>query len=129
MRLAERQGLLQGRRISSAQSLALEFLLLIDRRGEAERFVKDLRAMIVAAHPQSFSTLFPEWVDKDKAASEEMDKARRPDGSYDIDQIDDSKIDWAAASDEQTNEDLERWIAERISGSVSATELEDGGWL
>lgn len=127
MRLAERQGLLTGKHLSSPQSLALEMLMLLDCRASGEKFISDLKSRIVAAHPSEFSVLFPEWVTQ----KDPQEEARRPDGTYDIDKIDDSKIVWSVPT-EAENKENERWIAERTTetrGTVSAAELEGGGWM
>lgn len=130
MRLAEKQGLLTGKHLSSAQSLALEMVVLLDHKASGEQLIFDLKSRILAVHPQEFSVLFPEWASQNKN-QEEIDKARRPDGSYDIDKIDDSKVEWSVPSKTEDAEN-ERWLAERMantSGTVGAAELEEKGWM
>lgn len=60
---------------------------------------------------------FPEYFDPFEAAKTE-------DGTYDIDQIDDSQIDWEVPTSEDQDEALSRWIAERESGSFTGADFE-----
>ena len=131
MRLAERQGLLTGKHLSSVQSLALEMLMLLDQRATGEQFVTDLKSRIVAANPSEFPVMFPEWASS-KAAQDGAQEALRPDGSYDIDKIDDSQVEWSIPTTEAENEEHERWVSARTAisgGTISAAELENGGWM
>lgn len=132
MRLAERQGLLTGRHLTPVQSTALEMLLLIDAKEKQQAFWKTFRSRMAAAHPGQLRTLFPEWFsgeEKAKEQEEEFERARNTDGSYDIDKIDPTKVEWTVPATDAEREELERWINLRSAGTVTAGELEGDGWV
>lgn len=105
--------------------------MVMEARANADDFVRSLKASLAAAHPHNFPTLFPEWF-KSKKTAEEIDaKATQADGTRDIDAIDDSEVDWATPGTEFENAELESFIAQALASShtVSATDLEEGGWV
>lgn len=104
--------------------------MLLDYKGDMERFISDLKSRIVASRPEEFPTMFPEWMPK-KDTAKEIELGRQHDGTYDIDKIDDTKVEWSSPATEAENEENERWLAERLAthGTISATELEEGGWI
>lgn len=125
MRLAERTGLLTGRSLSPVATFGVEILMMLDARDRNEDWLLDFKAQMAAAHPQLMNDLFP----PDPFAS-----ARLADGDYDpdkIDQIDPADLEWSVPETATEREDLDRWIQEHMSGTVSADALGDsegGDW-
>jgi hypothetical protein len=52
-----------------------------------------------------------------------METAKKEDGTYDIDQIDDSKVDWGTPGSEDEDDAISDWIAQR-EGSFTGADLE-----
>lgn len=126
IRLAERQGLLTGRHLSQPQRLSLEILMALDTKAKAVDFVRNLKSQIAALHPEEMPRLFPEWKLK-----KGVEAGMQEDGSFDIDSVEGSQVEWAVPSKEEAAE-LEKWIAERQqqgSQVMSASDLGDEeGW-
>lgn len=100
-------------------------LLLIESRQRALAFTDNLRSLLVAQSPSSAKDIFPEWFPKEIA----FEEARRPDGTYDIDKIPDAAVEWSTPATVAEREELEHWIAQRTTLTVSAADLdEEGGW-
>lgn len=107
--------MLRGASLSEVQELGCQMLMLLDRRHDAQQFVEDLRARMAANRPERIRDLFPEWFD--------------PAPGVDVDEVDDSQVEWSVPPEDQ-REELDRWIASRGTGTVSARELAGGGeWL
>ena len=117
MRLAERRGVLQGRSLSQVQARAVEMLLLIDNRERAREFVDTLRIGLVASDPSRMQDVFPEWVSPEAV----VEQARRPDGTYDVDELD-RIIPASPAPAAEEIDDIDAWIASR-TGTATAGDL------
>lgn len=122
MRLAERRGILRGAHLSEVQEWSVSMLSIIDRREDAVRYADDMKSRMVAAHPQSAKHVFPEWFE-----GSVFDEAAKPDGTYDIDRVDPSQIDWAVPTSKEEAAELDRWIAQHSHGVITARDLEEGG--
>lgn len=53
-----------------------------------------------------------------------METAKKEDGTYDIDQIDDADVEWHTAGSEEEDDAISRWIADAERGSISGADLE-----
>lgn len=124
LRLAERREVLTGASLSIVQELGLQILMMVDEKDRAARFWDDLRSRIAAAHPDKLRDLFPEW---HQQTPEERAYGIGPDGRPDIDQMDDSAVEWRVPETEAERRDLEQWLIENTVGTVTATEL-GGEW-
>jgi hypothetical protein len=105
---------LTGAHLSEVQEVALQMLMVLEQRREATQFVEDLRARLAANHPGKVRELFPEWFPNHQPA--------------DIDEIDDSLVDWTTPGSDRENSELERWISERSAGTITAGAL-GGDWM
>lgn len=122
MRLARMRGSLTAPN-SPVQDRALEYLLL-DERQQKERLRLDefKRALMVSSVTMERAhTFFPEYFPRDA-----FTEAQKDDGTYDIDAVDDAKVDWETPRDHYTDDEISAWIAERERGSVTAADLDDG---
>lgn len=97
-------------------------LILIDGRVKGRDFLDNLRAAIAANQPERavFEAMFPEWFPKPE--QDPFAKAKRADGTYDIDEVDPSKIKWSVPASEAEAQELEEWIAAR-GGAVTGAQL------
>lgn len=75
-------------------------------------------AFASAFSPDRVRDQFPEYFDP-------FEQAKTEDGTYDIDRLDDSAIEWSAPADEDEDEALSRWIAQQEIGSISAADFEN----
>lgn len=116
MRLAERRGLLTGSNLSIVQVQAVEMLLLIDRREKVKDFAETFRMRLATSHPQFAGDLYPEWKKPEVTADPESIEAQK-------------SIVWSVPQSEQEEAELMAWVNSRMSGQISASDLEDGGWL
>lgn len=125
LRLAEARGSLTAPN-SPVQDLALQILMLLKTKTDEERKVDGIRAAILVADPtkEEIRRVYPEYFPTD--AEEAFADAYDEHGEFDIDRVDDSKIDWATEVTPEEDEDLSRWIAERERGQVTLAELD--GW-
>lgn len=96
--------------------------MLADRRDRSQQFFDDLRARVVAAHPERMHDIFPEW-----RSIEELERAAYGDG--DPDSVDDSRIEWRVPQTAAEHAEVERWLAEHMAGTITAAALPDGGWV
>jgi hypothetical protein len=106
---------LTGRSLSRVQELALEMLLLVDQRERSAAFYDDLRARMVAQDPTRISALFPEWVPPARLADPEEEPDPRA-------------LEWAVPATAEEAVELDRWVASRPGGVVTAVELDGGNW-
>lgn len=113
MRLARDQGALQGRDVGPVQTLTL---VMLDREEQYQSVVREatgealaLKTALLSHNPANGKSLFPEYF-----------------GTGDVDErIEQDEVD------PETSEDIERWINEAKSGSVTGAELlqgPDDGW-
>lgn len=65
---------------------------------------------------------FPEYF----APEDPYEAATTESGEFDIDAVDDSKVDWSTPSSPKDDDDISRWISQQESGSVSAA---DTDWI
>lgn len=128
LRLAEARGSLTAPN-NPVQDLALQILLMLSTKASEEQKVDMIRQAILIADPpeERVTRAFPEYFPKEVLQEMAMEKAVGEDGEFDIDKVDDSKIDWRTEVSPDEDEELARWIMERESGQVSLAELE-GGW-
>lgn len=118
LRLAERQGLLTGPNLSRVQHYALQLLLFADAKQKAQEQGLRFRADLAAAHPELLTDLFPDWfrkVEDEKPAPAE--DARLED------------IEWGVPTSEDEAQSIEDFLAATMRGTVTADELEEGGWI
>jgi hypothetical protein len=96
--------------------------MMLDLRDE-ERGRRDMVKALVAQSADNVleetKFQFPEYFEIDP-----FEQAKTEDGTYDIDRIDDSAVDWATAGSAEEDEALSRLIEEMESGSVGADEFE-----
>lgn len=124
MRLADRRGLLQGAYLSQVQEWAVEMLIIMDNITKAKDFADSMRARLVAAHPSSVRSIFPEWFE----AEDPFAEAKREDGTYDIDKVDDASVNWTVPSNNRENDELERWIHQRMTVSAADLQPKESDW-
>lgn len=133
LRLAERQGLLRGRRLSEVQTFGLELLSYADHIAAGSDQVNELRLALIASGQYDPQVLLP----GNSRVMEAQDTRRGLTGplaaTEDSEEVEDySEVEWQAPADVGETEvmnDLEmfqRAMAENASVTVS----EDGGeWL
>lgn len=131
MRLAERRGLLTGRRLSPVADICAQYLLLADTRESTDTYVRNFKARMVAAHPEKMQELFPEYFRDAKAKGEAaFEDAYDESGEFDVDRVDDSLVEWRAPVGEEEHEAVERLLREameKAGGTITARELYGGG--
>jgi hypothetical protein len=82
--LAERQGLLNGKRLSEVQQLGLEILMLADDIRREKDDVERMRHALLTANPALAAGLYPEYFEpEDEDAGPEVD-LNRENASYDF---------------------------------------------
>lgn len=73
--------MLKGRRLSEAQRLGLEILILLDRQAEQERETERLRQSILIANPDLSGTLYPR---SHSISGEPVEEIVDVDGTYSL---------------------------------------------
>jgi hypothetical protein len=104
------------------QDRALEYLDMMDRAEAEERRVDMVKALLVqrTIDVEAIESQFPEYFDNDP-----FEEAKTPDGEYDIDSIDDSKIDWGVATPEEDDE-ISAWIDQH--DEIMIVQSPEGEW-
>lgn len=94
---------------------------MLDQTEREERRLDRVKALWVnqLTDKDAIKSQFPEYFDPFETAKDEH-------GEYDIDQIDDSQVDWATAPSAEADEELSRWISEHEQGSFSGADFEQG---
>ena len=76
-----------------------------------------------SANVDRVKAYFPEYFPEETA----FETAKRKDGSYDIDRVDDSRVEWTTPRSPDEDADISAWINQRERGSATAADL-DNGW-
>jgi len=126
LRLAEARGSLVAPN-SPVQDRALALLLVHHRVEQARRDTDSLKRTLMGIPVDQVSDVlrrfFPEYLPE----ADPFEKAKREDGTYDIDAIDPSEIKWSVP-DPDTDAEISAWIAAAERGSMSAADLDNDGW-
>lgn len=91
---------------------------VLDRTSESKgRFEKVRQLVAAGAEYDRVKALYPEYF------PDALEEIRDNEGDYDIDALDDSKVEWSAPDDEGEDEELSAWIENRTRGSISGADL------
>lgn len=113
--MAERQGLLRGRRLSSVQQLGLEILLILDEVAREQQDVDRMRTALLTADPSLARGLYPQYFEPVQDAPDDPGDVSldRDDVSYDY-----SGVTWESPKDLP---DDEFEAIKRLLGDASIT--------
>lgn len=120
LRLAERQGLLQGRDLSPLQQYALILLRFLDAKERGKARSDAVKNALIATGHTKVSDLYPEWFPQEP---EEDDGAE--DVTYDY-----SEVEWKGGTDAMS--EYQRLMAQvEQSSTVTITAADDSGgeWM
>lgn len=136
--MAQRQGLLTGRHLSSVQFNAVTILDWIDRlavaKRDAESELLTLKAALIARHDDDWR---PEELFKDRFGTPTSEESEG--GSLDVENdqgklgVDYSEVEFKGSEAIEEYQELMRQISSVSNGSVSGSEFtftgNDGGWI
>jgi len=95
LRLAERQGLLRGKKLSPVQQFGLRMLILMDQQEAEDRRTEDMRLALLSAKPELARGLYPSYFDPVEIVED--------DGTTPLDQAgvdyDYSGVQWQSSSE------------------------------
>lgn len=91
IRLADRQGLLQGRRLSQVQHLALQIILMLESIEKTEAKTDRMREALLGSRPELARALYPSYFAPEPEVVEESSDviSQDPDTAYDF-----RKVEW-----------------------------------
>ncbi len=104
-------------------------MILLDKKSQQEQDYKDLKLAMLAGQPpiEKVHDLFPQYFPSGWEQEQALAKATDEHGNFDIDKVDDSKVDWKAEGITPDEDDeISRWIAERERGITSLQALDEG---
>lgn len=135
MRLAQAQGVLQGRRINRVQRYILEILMVLDARRDARRRSEDLREAlkraIVSHDPSRMVDLWPQHFNQHQ--QEDPQEVRLDSDEVIEEAISDHGPTTWVMEGEVTEEEAERMLAmlsQQTQITLTADELDpDSGWI
>lgn len=105
------------------QDRALEILEILDEIDKEKSRVDRVKALLT----NQFSTVdlvkaqFPEYF----RPEDPFEEAKTEDGGYDIDRVDESKLDWGTPASPDDDDEISRWIAQQETGSISAADMDE----
>jgi hypothetical protein len=97
--------------------MALQVLDMLDDKERSQERFDSIKRLVAFADRDRVKEQFPEYFDPFEGVQNE-------DGTYDIDSIDDTAVQWAVP-DPDEDEALSRWIAQQESGSLSAADWKE----
>ncbi len=120
IRLADRQGLLQGTDINIVQRTAIEILMMLDGTAEADKYLTSIKLALIAANERNISLIAGGDTDDTDDITEE--------------DLEDTEGSWKFTNaDNLGMEDVERLLAQAESGELvlSSAELAagDDDWI
>lgn len=128
MRLAEARGSLRAPN-SRVQDRALEFLSMLDARERRTQRLDSVRLAVLSSPLQwaelepRLRWLFPEYLSPEAAYR----KAKKDDGSYDIDKVDDGSVEWLTPASADEDAEISAWIEQNLRGTAVLSD-DDDGW-
>lgn len=125
LRLAERQGLLQGKHISPVQAHALVLLRFLDAKDLRRMRTDAVKAALVSSGAASVRDLWPEWFeDEDEEPTEEGTEAEEEGAAYDY-----SDVEWKTGGDAISEyERLMSQVSQNSKVTITA-ESTGGEWI
>lgn len=124
LRLARARGSLQAPN-SVVQDYALEILDMLDESVRETQRIDMVKTLLASVPMERVKDYFPEYFRPDPLA-EAIDPVT---GEFDIDKVDDSKIDWQTAGSEDEDADLSAWIEEQERKSGGVTTFSADEWI
>lgn len=118
LRLARARGSLTAPN-SVVQDRALTYLLMLEETEKVQSRIDMVKGLLVSP-TSNFDRVreqFPEFFDP-------FEEAKQEDGTYDIDKIDATDVEWGTPTSAEEDDDLSRWIASRESGSFTGADFE-----
>lgn len=120
LRLAERQGLLQGRDLSPLQAYALVLLRWLDAREKRQALTDSVKQAVLASGAASIKDLYPEWF------PEEVEEEEAEEGTaYDY-----SEVEWKTGTEAMS--EYQRLMAEVNRNSkvtITPEQTSGGEWI
>lgn len=109
------------------QDLAIQILWLVDEQKAGEEKFEAFRQILLENPIEKVKAIYPEYFPADLMQEVAYAGAIKPDGTFDPDLLDDSKIQWRAEGiTEDEDDELSRWIAEREMSLTLSDE--QAGW-
>lgn len=101
------------------QDRALTYLLMLDEAEKVKSRIDMVKGLLASplGNYERIRDQFPEFFDP-------FEEAKQEDGTYDIDKIDASDVDWSSPTSAEEDADLSRWIASRENGSFTGADFE-----